>query len=132
MDAPAPWVSPKTCHAADPPGRPASQPRREEPCTLAICDDCLFLLVNGECIHDTDDLGPAGTCPTATAMTRRWGTTLITLGALNRTEQKESDDWFSTSPCDGCGSPLGGTRHHATAWVAADPPPPAPRRRHRR
>lgn len=35
--------------------------------------------------------------------------------------QGETDEWFSWSSCDECGSTLGGTREHATAWTYKTP-----------
>jgi hypothetical protein len=32
-------------------------------------------------------------------------------------EEDGTDEWFSWSPCDECGSVLGGAREHATAWI---------------
>lgn len=63
---------------------------------LAVCQDCIMLLANGEGDGDVVD-----------AMTATWG-------ADGRHLVPGGDDLgFSWSPCDGCGSDLGGDRYTA-------------------
>lgn len=99
----------------------------EQPVSLEICVDCLFLLANGTVSDDQDD---AADTAHAARMDAIWGEgTEITLGhlaeacpdcGLNDDRQEcDCEPWFSWSQCDGCGSTLGGDREHATAWVRA-------------
>lgn len=75
------------------------------PGEIEICQDCLFLLANGE---GPDDV--------AESLAKRWPIGTITLGSPDRPNEYELE-FFSTSPCDGCGSTLGGDRYYATGWT---------------
>lgn len=92
---------------------------RENITNLRICVDCLYVLANGV---DSDEQAIA-----AENMAKLWKNTNITLGALtdecghnDATSEEHAYNCeqlgFSWSPCDGCGSTLGGDRHAATAW----------------
>lgn len=100
--------------------------------TIAICQDCVSLLANGEV---TDGNGDDVSLAHGQDIDVLWGNTEITLGHLHKGEdcpdchcsedpEQTCEDfdnecehgWFSWSACDGCGSNLGGTRSYATAW----------------
>ncbi len=95
-----------------------------EPARISICTDCLMLLANGE-VFDSEgnDISDAH----AMEIQREWPNTEITLGRLREddeteeeyeeSQEAENEGWFSWSPCEGCGSHLGGTRYYATAWI---------------
>lgn len=74
------------------------------PDEIEICQDCLFILANGE---GPDDV--------AEALAKRWPVGTITLGRI--TDPDDPEGFFSSSPCDGCGSTLGGDRYYATGWT---------------
>lgn len=91
-----------------------------------ICRDCLILLANG----DTDpELSEAETADYLARVDHGTGDAEITLGMLTsehacaedtgeRAEECDCEDReFSWSPCDLCGSNLGGSRHAATFWT---------------
>jgi hypothetical protein len=92
---------------------------------LTICTDCVALLANGEVL---DSSGEDITSAQSDKMAALWGDTDITLGSLDcehcgrearatGTEVESCEPWFSSSSCDGCGSPLGGDRGHAVSWT---------------
>lgn len=75
---------------------------------VEICDDCLHLVANGEV------MGPEGenlTDDIAARIDERWGELAPHL--VPACENCDEECGFSWSDCDGCGSPLGGTRHRA-------------------
>jgi hypothetical protein len=68
---------------------------------LAVCVDCAMLIANGE-----------GTDEHADAVAARWpGMNTLVLAC-----PEDCEGWFSSSPCDGCGSTLDGDRHPAVAF----------------
>lgn len=102
-------------------------------CTIWVCVDCMLHHANGECGNchslsydgeDCHDREPMGLIDQPMS-----GRDVVTMGMLK--EHHECDtrwsDWrerdcgcetnsFSWSPCDGCGSRLGGERHAFTLW----------------
>lgn len=82
---------------------------------LDVCQDCILFLANGRCdgcdscVTATGDQDPAADCQTVGArMLAQWGHEVNHLVTGD-----EGDPWFSASPCDGCGSDLGGDRYRA-------------------
>lgn len=79
---------------------------------IEICRDCVLVHANGEdgcddtdCRHGIPDSG--------------WPVdTELTLGRLDAdaNAMEDTEPWFSWSPCEWCGSPLGGDREYAVAW----------------
>lgn len=77
---------------------------------IAICDDCLFLIANGEV---TDGEGNDITEQHAAKVSAIWGDGyVLAMG--------DGEPFFSYSDCDGCGDKLGGCRHNATALAIQD------------
>lgn len=74
---------------------------------IDICVDCLFCLAYGS---DHEGVPPGQ----GALIGDQWGATDLTLGCPADCCPDETDPWFSWSPCQGCGSPLGGDREHAT------------------
>jgi len=96
--------------------------------TLWVCVDCYVLHCNGDISPD---------CPNPDDLLSRFDRLGITVTAgilfaeheCGRTDGDWSPDececeerTFNWSSCDGCGSPLGGSRYAMTGWV----PRPAP------
>lgn len=83
------------------------------PTPIEVCTDCLIVLAHGV---ESDAEGE-----TWERLSARWPgedpvtTPAVTLGS--RDEDAPEDPYFSWSPCDGCGSTLGGDRQHATGWT---------------
>jgi hypothetical protein len=103
---------------------------KEEACSIRVCVDCLMQLTNGECEYG-DDTGERERTHLA-GMAKQLGDHNVTLGW--RFSEYPDDSCahdgcecdqlgLSWSPCDGCGSTLGGDRYAATLWlpVAAAP-----------
>ena len=85
--------------------------------TLDVCVDCVQLIANGEVI-DAEGEDIAG--EHAERMEQQWPDAHLTLGATDcehcpDEHGQDCEPWFAWSPCDGCGSTLGGNRSHATA-----------------
>jgi hypothetical protein len=74
------------------------------PGEIEICTDCLFLLENGE-----------GPDYVAEALAQRWPNGTITPGTISR--EDDSEAFFSTQACEGCGSTIHGDRYYATGWT---------------
>jgi hypothetical protein len=71
---------------------------------LAVCVDCAMMLANGE-------LGQGDAeAVHASLIEAQWPDTFLTLSG-----SEDEDTWFSSSPCDGCGSQLAGDRFSAVA-----------------
>jgi hypothetical protein len=64
---------------------------------ISICTDCAMLAANGE-LAEVSDCEPLGLVDGYVAVTCSGG---------------DCDEHFSWSPCEGCGSRLGGYRHSA-------------------
>lgn len=87
--------------------------------TLWVCVDCLMMAANDEAPVDPDPTQPE---PWAIE-----NATDVTMGLLlsehysNDCDEEAECDCetrdFSWSPCDGCGSTLGGSRHAFTWWA---------------
>ena len=97
-----------------------------EPNTISICVDCVYFLAYGRLDDTTMEENPNAGTEHAAKIHLRWGEFEITPGCGSTCEEHGSVDdrdddepepWFSWSPCEGCGSSLGGYREHATAWV---------------
>jgi hypothetical protein len=93
--------------------------------TIWVCTDCMILDVNGDEPVDPDPTQPL---PWALWADAKMGDT--TPGITREAHTcDDPDSWergedcgceereFSWSPCDGCGSSLGGTRHAFTYWA---------------
>lgn len=76
---------------------------------LAICVACLEYTTKGE-VGD----GGRTTEEVAAAIGQEWGDHA---GGLTAACGENCDGWFSWSPCEGCGSTLGGERHPAVVLV---------------
>ena len=75
---------------------------------LEFCTDCVMLIANGECFDgDGNDIAPS----VANAQTAIWGEGWDGAYGLTLNCPEDCEGWFSWSPCDGCGSMLGGARH---------------------
>jgi hypothetical protein len=68
-----------------------------------VCVDCGFYLANGEVENPDPGWSP-------TLLDRRWHGWQLVNG------DSDKDHEFSWSPCEGCGSTLGGARMHCNAW----------------
>lgn len=79
---------------------------------ISVCVDCVMLLANGE-LTDPDGVDVASEHDAKIAA--QWGDADITLGGFSD-ETEDADGWFSWSPCQGCGSQLGGSRFSAVVW----------------
>ena len=93
----------------------------KSPVRLDACTDCAMFIANGEV---TDGEGNDITAEVYRRIAMVWGDAEITLGVRRGecdycpTESGEDcEPWFSCSPCECCGSSLGGNREHATMWV---------------
>ena len=83
-----------------------------ETISLDVCVDCILWLANGDTDED-GDWSPED-------ILEEWdGWHLHAGGTCEYCEDSEEpcEGWFSSSPCDCCGSSLGGSRHHATALL---------------
>jgi hypothetical protein len=80
-----------------------------------VCVDCGFYLANG--LPDETEQGWSPELIDA-----RWKDYQLVNG------DSEKDHDFSWTPCEGCGSPLGGARMHCVAWECkatdTEPEPP--------
>ena len=84
-------------------------------CEIQVCYDCLAIHANGELGDDSiPDCEPWGLMPDDD----------VSMGSVSGCDCKNDyqDDCecdytdFSWSPCDACGSSLGGYRHTFTVW----------------
>ena len=106
--------------------------RDTEPCPVSWgCTDCIMWLANGE---PPTDMSESELAAWRAAMDEHIGDSELTLGMLASEHDdscpvKIADSYdavdecycdtrsFSWSPCDVCGSNLGGERHAVTYWV---------------
>lgn len=75
---------------------------------IEICVDCVMFTANGEV---TGSQGEDLTAEHAAKMAELWGDSVNHIHDVTNAETGEH--WFSWSSCDGCGSPLGGSRYPA-------------------
>lgn len=73
------------------------------------CVDCLMLLANGETDPDWDE---AETAEYLARLEARG----VTGENVTIACDEDCEGWFSWSPCDVCGSTLGGDRHPVVFW----------------
>jgi hypothetical protein len=78
---------------------------------IDVCVDCVQVLANGV---ENDEQARA-----AEGMARNWPDGQLVLGCAPNCCGEDSSPWFSWQSCEGCGSPLGGDRMHAT-WFPPD------------
>jgi hypothetical protein len=71
---------------------------------LAVCIDCLHMIVNGECSRCADEA-----CSTWAGQLRTWGAEDVT----HLVAGGEDDLGFMWDRCDGCGEGTGGERFSA-------------------
>lgn len=116
-------------------GAPETAPTRtRDTDDLYVCTDCYLLLVNGE-VHDRGDIchvpsyaqsaddahlyNLPGDDQSANAARRHAARVhAYTSGADIVPGDTDRDTEFSWSTCDGCGSRLGGSRHHVVAFLS--------------
>ena len=79
---------------------------------LAVCVDCMFLIANGETDPDFDVDAWAAKVERNWPSAEGWH---LGLGWFENPDAEETEHWFSWSPCEGCGSSLGGDRYWAHA-----------------
>lgn len=95
---------------------------------LSACIDCLAWLANGQVPEESTEW------PGVEEIGRIWsGYHLVCSGPIEDEngimrdpetgEPTTGEDWFSWSPCEVCGSRLGGSRNHAAAWRRAESTP---------
>jgi len=72
-----------------------------------VCIDCGYFLANGMPDEPDKDWSPD-------KLKARWDGYHLVNG------DSDKDHEFSWSPCEGCGSTLGGARMHCVAWSAKD------------
>jgi hypothetical protein len=80
--------------------------------TLIACEDCCRFVANGDVPEDR---------PTISDDIRARITPATTVHLVNATDEDDNptgEDWFSWSPCECCGSPLGGMRNHLAVLTA--------------
>jgi hypothetical protein len=90
------------------------------------CVDCLMLLANGE---TPTEMSETETAEYLARVAQHTGERDVTLGRMLGEDGCECEDWdcdthhegceqntFSSSPCDVCGSHLGGSRDAVTFW----------------
>ncbi len=70
---------------------------------ILLCLDCLLFVANGDESEDSDW--------SEDALEANWPSMEWDISPGD----SEKDEEFSRSACEGCGSPLGGSRHHAIA-----------------
>ncbi len=112
---------------------------------LNICTDCLMMLANGD-VGDRGDIGELTEYQQDADDAHlynlpgddQWNNANTRHAARMNAHWPGEDGWelvpgdcegsceFSWSSCDGCGSSLGGDRHHAVAWKREVTPPAAP------
>lgn len=97
-----------------------------EPTVISVCVDCVYFIAYGRLDDQTMDANPDAGREHAAKMAAQWGDAEITPGCGSDCPERgpvesrgDTDTWFSSSACEGCGSRLGGDREHATAWVKA-------------
>jgi hypothetical protein len=71
---------------------------------LEGCTDCVMWLANGELPPDESDWAPE-------AVERNWPDHHLCVAG-----DENSEEYFSWSPCEVCGSRLGGNRYPCAAW----------------
>lgn len=92
------------------------------PTTIWVCLDCEILNANGE-ISEHADKPPLGLLKDGDEITGGMLWEEHTDDCPNRAVNDYLDecgcetDEFSWSPCEGCGSTLGGSRHALTVWT---------------
>ena len=88
---------------------------------LEFCTDCVQIIANGEVTgSDGNDI----TNRINAAQVEIWGQGIDGALGLVLTCPDDCEGWFSWSPCDGCGSTLGGDRHpgaHLMSGAFNDP-----------
>lgn len=87
---------------------------KDDQIDVLVCVDCGFYLANGVAEDDEDHTA------TYAALDRNWKGYVIVNG------DSDKDHEFSWSPCEGCGSKLGGARMHCVAWKCDEPAPSIP------
>ena len=75
-----------------------------------VCDDCAHVLANGANSPETERA--------AFGLSETWPENDLVLGCPIGCCPEEAEPWFSWQPCEGCNSPEGGNRQHAT-WLPA-------------
>lgn len=78
---------------------------------MEACTDCVLLIANGEV---TDQHGNDIAEELAERIADHLGTEFA-MCTLVVESSEDGDGWFSWSPCEICGSELGGDRHHVSA-----------------
>lgn len=93
---------------------------------MSVCRDCLILIANGETDGNWSEEETAEYL--ARVESHQEGVQHVTLGSIEcehcgrgareaNADVEDCEAWFSRSPCDHCGSTLGGDREHAVAWL---------------
>lgn len=84
---------------------------------LDVCEDCIFLIVNGDGSEELAEKIEAE-WPSAEG----WS---LSMGHEEcedcNNEEYGCEPWFSHRRCEACGSSYGGNRHHMTAMRQLDP-----------
>jgi len=83
-----------------------------------ICQDCLILLANDEMPTEPTDRVPLSAIDAGDELTpgMDWRKHECGRPSWNEGECECETTDFSWTPCEGCGSPLGGDRYAATLW----------------
>jgi hypothetical protein len=93
---------------------------------IRVCVDCLIFLANGEYTPPDPRYWPeepATIDELAARIDREWPSAdgwHLTTGSEEDDDGESDGVGFSWSPCDACGSRLGGDRHYATAYRHTD------------
>ena len=96
-----------------------------EPVILSACTDCVYFNEYGQLDDMTVMDNPGATREhIARIAEMAWphGTEFVNGGGR---EYEGEEPWFSWTPCEQCGSHLGGDREYVTAFVPVDAPTPA-------
>ncbi len=72
---------------------------------IQVCADCILYIANGDLPEDDNSNGWR-----PEQFETKWKGYQVCAG------YSDQDNEFSWSSCDGCGSVLGGSRHHCHAW----------------
>ena len=101
--------------------------RVETATAYEVCYDCYATEVNGELGDDTytPDREPLGDIPPGATVTSGWLDSEYKSRGMTPPDWENGEDdslGFSWSPCDGCGSHLGGERFPLTVWVGSNEP----------